>query len=300
MTSKPDQNFILRKTESYWVVSYESMASPCEILIYCDTISEARELASLAFSQTKRIEIKYSRYRDDNIVYAINNGNGNPVEIDDETFRLLRYAGECYNISEGLFDITSGILRKAWRFDGKDISPDENQIKELLTLIGWDKVKIGDHSITMLPNMQIDLGGVGKEYAVDLVAEMLFEAGGRSLMVNFGGDIRAIAADKETPPWIIGIEDPDHKKSALGEIELANGGVATSGDSQRFCYVNGVRMGHILNPLTGWPVKDAPRSVTVLAQRCIEAGFLATLSMLQGKDSEEFLKIQGVTNHVIR
>lgn len=300
MTSKPNQNFILRRTDSYWVVSYESMASPCEILIYCDNISEARELASLAFSETKRIEKKYSRYRDDNIVHAINSSNGAATEIDDETYRLLRYAGECYNISEGHFDITSGVLRKAWKFDGKEINPDENQIKEILKLIGWDKVRLDDHSIVMTPNMQIDLGGIGKEYAVDLVAEILFKSSGHSLMVNFGGDIRAIAGAQSTPPWIIGIEDPEHAHSALGEIELANGGVATSGDSRRFCYVNGVRMSHILNPLTGWPVENAPHSVTVLAQRCIEAGFLATLSMLQGKDAEEFLKIQNVTHHVIR
>jgi len=141
---------------------------------------------------------------------------------------------------------------------------------------------------------------MGKEYAVDVVADMLHRASGFSLMVNFGGDIRAIAADGDTTPWVVGVENPQKENSAVGEIKLVNGGVATSGDLRRYCIVNGIRMGHILSPHTGWPVTGAPRSVTVIGNYCIEAGFLATLAMLHGSEAEKFLKQQNVAFHCIR
>ena len=247
-----------------------------------------------------RIEQKFSRYRDDNIIHAINHSDGSTVAIEDETHRLLQYAGQCYELSDGAFDITSGILRRAWNFNGREITPDEVLISSLLTRVGWDKVQLENSSIMLLPGMELDLGGIGKEYAVDKVANLLHERSGKPLMVNFGGDIRAIGVGSAQRPWTIGIEDPSRENSAVGSLELTDGAVATSGDARRFCLVNGVRMGHILNPLTGWPVVGAPRSVTVTARHCVEAGFLATMAILQGADAEEFLETQEVTYNCIR
>ena len=299
MISDSGDTYQIVKHDSHWLITFKSMASPCEIFIRCSNKSEAEQLASLAFTETKRIEKTYSRYRDDNIIYAINNSNGASIEIDEELERLLNYAGQCYNLSDGLFDITSGVLRKAWRFDGNEFTPDKKLIESLLEIVGWDKVELNGNSFRMKPGMQIDLGGIGKEYAVDRVAEMLFERSGRPLLVNFGGDMRAITSEKEPVPWIIGIENPEKAKTAVGEIKLTNGGVATSGDLFRFCIVDGVRMGHILNPKTGWPVSRAPRNVTVLGSYCVEAGFLATLAILQGSQAEQFLKSQDAIGHCI-
>ncbi|MFH2035956.1 MAG: FAD:protein FMN transferase [Candidatus Zixiibacteriota bacterium] len=300
MTFKTKLEYMVHRVDSHWVITYSAMAGPCEILVRCKERSEVDNLASLALSETRRIENKFSRYRDDNIVYIINNGNGAPVEVDEEMAGLLNYAGQCYQLSDGLFDITSGVLRKAWKFDGSHITPDAKLIESFRTRIGWDKVNWDGGRIRLKPGMEIDLGGIGKEYAVDKVAEMLFQHSSVSLMVNFGGDIRAITADETPIPWIIGIEDPERENGAIGQIDLANGGVATSGDVRRFCYVNDIRMGHILNPRTGWPVVGAPRSATVLGTYCMEAGLLATLAMLNGAKAEEFLKEQKVTYHCIR
>ncbi len=275
------------------------MASPCEILVRCKDKSEAELLASLSFNETRRIEQKFSRYRDDNIVHAINNSRGLPVEVDEETTRLLNYADQCYRLSNGLFDITSGVLRKAWKFDGSLQTPNKRLIESLREKVGWDKVEWNGSCIRLQPDMETDLGGIGKEYAVDIVAEMLSRVTRAPLMVNFGGDIRAIAQDGSAAAWNVGIEDPSREDNAVGQIDLTKGGIATSGDSRRFCLVNGVRMGHILNPHTGWPVDGAPRSVTVLGNFCVEAGFLATLAMLQGPEAEKFLKDQDTTYHCI-
>jgi len=292
--------FNLREADHYWATTYAAMASPCEVLVSCKTRSEAEELASLAFQETRRIERKFSRYRDDGIIHSINCSNGGGVPLDEETARLLRYAGQCYDLSDGLFDITSGILRKAWTFDGREAEPDNDLIKSLLEVVGWTKVELRDFDIKLRPGMELDLGGIGKEYAVDRVADLLFQTSGLSLMVNFGGDIRAIGESTEHRTWTIGIEDPSEDDSAVKVIELTEGAVATSGDSRRFCHFRGTRLGHILNPLTGWPVTGAPRSVTVIAKNCTEAGFLATLGMLHGNQAETFLAAQDVICHCIR
>jgi FAD:protein FMN transferase len=300
MGSRTASDWGLRKEGPCWVVTYTAMASPCEILVDCDEASEADHLASLAFHETQRIERKFSRYRDDNIVHAINHSEGTVVAVDEETSRLLWYAGQCFELSEGLFDVTSGVLRRAWSFDGGEAKPDPEQIDDLLQRVGWQRVRFEGEHIRMAPGMEIDLGGIGKEYTADRLAGLLAAETRRGVMVNLGGDIRAVSGSVPRAPWAIGIEDPLADGRAVGQVELKDGGVATSGDARRYCMVDGVRLGHILDPRTGWPVAGAPRSATVVADTCTAAGFLATMAMLHGRDAEAFLDAQGITHHCIR
>ncbi len=295
-----ESSYTLFRTGTHWVASFRAMASPCEVLIACEKATDAEKLALLAYVETTRIERKFSRYRDDSVVAQINRGNGQPVAIDDETFQLLTYAGECHALTDGLFDITSGILRRAWTFDGREVKPNQELIDRLLELVGWEKVELTTSAITLLPGMQIDLGGVGKEYAVDRVASLLYTVLPVPLLVNFGGDLRAICPPMINHRWDIGVEATDQPNRPVGLIDLSHGGVATSGVSYRYCFVKGKRLGHILNPLTGWPVENAPKSVTVLADTCTEAGLLTTTAMLHGEGAEEFLKAQGVAFHCCR
>jgi thiamine biosynthesis lipoprotein len=275
-----------------------AMACPCEVLIRTDSAGDATHLASLARSEAQRIEHKFSRYRPDNIVATINSAEGRTVTLDTETARLLHYAASCFALSDGLFDVTSGILRRAWKFDGGEVTPDLPQIDSLRALVGWQHVQLEDHCLTIRPGMEIDLGGLGKEYAVDRVCRILQEESQAAVMVNFGGDI-AVSGGLHGTPWSIGIADPESPERSLGMIELERGAVTTSGVSYRHCYVDGRRLGHILDPRTGWPVADAPRSVTVVGDFCLEAGMLSTLAMLHGAAAESFLSAQGVKFHCI-
>jgi FAD:protein FMN transferase len=300
MGSSATREWDVHRTESYWAITYAAMASPCEVLACCESASEARKLASLAFGETSRIEAKFSRYRDGNIVHAINHSDGVPVTVDDETARLLTYAGHCHELSGGLFDVTSGVLRRAWTFDGREVVPDRERIQTLLRRVGWRRVRFDGREIRLDPGMEIDLGGIGKEYAADRVADLLARETRAGLLVNLGGDIRAISGANMPGPWAIGIEDPAHEGRPVGQVELADGGVATSGDARRFCTVNGVRLGHILDPRTGWPVANGPRRATVVAETCTAAGFLATMAMLKGAEAESFLEAQAITYHCIR
>jgi thiamine biosynthesis lipoprotein len=270
------------------------MASPCEVLLETDDKDLADRLFHLAEREARRIEQKFSRYRNDNIVHRINNSNGQPVAIDSETFRLLSFADQCFQISEGLFDISSGVLRRCWRFDGTNRLPAQSQIDAVLELVGWDKLRFDDKAISLPTGMEIDFGGIGKEYAVDQVLHMLQQQADCSMMVNFGGDCHANAAPRKSDAWITGIENPLKPGDAAEVLCLKHGALATSGDAYRFFEVDGVRYGHIIDPRNGWPVKHAPRSVTVASRTCTEAGILSTLSMLQGPGAEEFLQSQGV------
>ena len=147
----------------------------------------------------------------------------------------------------------------------------------------------------MQPQMQIDFGGIGKEYAVDAATGLIEnEFGDISCLVNFGGDVAVRHPRKDGAAWRVGIEAAAAPGSALGLVALRQGGLATSGDSRRFVLANGKRYSHILDARTGWPVADAARSVTVAASTCTQAGALSTLAILQGADARPFLESEGV------
>ncbi|MGD8394422.1 MAG: FAD:protein FMN transferase [Candidatus Eiseniibacteriota bacterium] len=275
-----------------WVGTFEAMASPCEVLCSGASRRDAREALAMAQAEALRIERKFSRYRDDSVVHAINQAGGEPIEVDAETARLLAFADRCHTLSDGGFDVTSGVLGRVWRFDGSDRLPDPAAIAPLLELVGWWRVSWSPPRLVLPAGMQIDLGGIGKEYAVDRVAGELAGRSAGSYLVNFGGDIAATGPRAGGEPWQVGVEDPWCGGDATRVVPLARGGLATSGDARRFLLRDGVRYGHILDPRTGWPVEDAPRSVTVRAATCTEAGLLATLAMLQGAQAERFLRAQ--------
>ena len=280
----------LDKHSDYWQGRFSAMASPCEVLVETDKRDLAEELLQIAANEALRIERKFSRYRNDNIVYQINNSHGDSVNVDSETAHLLNFAQQLYELSEGLFDITSGVLREAWAFDGSDHIPDHNKIDELLDCVGWDKAEWNGNSLKLLENMQIDFGGIGKEYAVDRTALLIKQNINIPCLINFGGDLAITDARLNNQPWQIGIESVDESNKYIEHVlQLRRGALATSGDVRRFLLKDGVRYGHILNPKTGWPIQKAPRSVTVAAGTCTEAGMLSTLGMLQGENCETFL-----------
>jgi thiamine biosynthesis lipoprotein len=290
----------LIRTEDYFVGRFTAMAGPCEILIDTDDRKEARAAARIAEDEAQRVERTFSRYRTDNIVHRINSAGGRPVEVDEETAQLIDYAAACHEMSDGMFDITSGVLRRVWRFDGGDQVPSEAAVREVLALVGWSRVAWKDRTLTMPPGMEIDLGGIGKEYAVDRAATLVAAAIGAAFLVNFGGDLFASGPRRGGRAWGVGLDDPARTgQGALYRIDLPRGGLATSGDARRFVMHQGRRLGHILNPKTGWPIEGAPRSVTVVASTCVEAGTLSTLAYLKGAGARAFLEEQGVQFRIV-
>jgi len=284
----------LTQQGDYFAINFRAMANPCEVLIETTSKKEARNLGKISRDEAQRIEAKYSRYIDDNIVHKINHSNGATIDVDDETARLLDFANQCFELSDGLFDITSGVLRRAWKFDGSDNIPNDSEIKKLLPLVGWDKVGWCDKQFTLPKDMQIDFGGIGKEYAVDRVVDLLRSTSDAPFLVNFGGDLHASKEPQMRRAWSVGIEAMRKTGVAVKTIELQRGALTTSGDATRFLKKDGIRFGHVLNPKTGWPAIDAPASVTVAGNSCTESGVLSTLALLHGIDAEEFLRSHDV------
>ncbi|MCP4301677.1 MAG: FAD:protein FMN transferase [Gammaproteobacteria bacterium] len=269
------------------------MGSPCDLVCEALKRSDALELTTLVAGEAWRIEDKFSRYLDGNIIDRINSAAGAPVEVDDETADLLDFAVTLYDLSEHRFDITSGALRRAWHFDGGDQVPARERVHDALRWVGWHRVDWRRPVLQMPEGMEIDLGGIGKEYAVDRCALLIREQGGSPCLVNFGGDLAATGASGRRRNWKVAI-DGDELDEANRIIDLKQGALATSGDARRFLLKNGVRYSHILDPTTGWPVPDAPRSITIAADTCVQAGMISTLAMLKGAAAETFLGAQGV------
>lgn len=288
------------RTPTHWLAEFSAMASPCQLLLDGADRQTAKALSRIAAEETIRIERKFSRYRDDNIIHRINTAAGEPIDVDAETALLLDFANICYQLSDGMFDVTSGKFREVWQFDGSDRLPDASAVSALLENVGWHNVAWHPPQLRLKPGMEIDLGGIGKEYAVDRCYELLLEETDLPFLLNFGGDLRVSGVHRNGEPWHVGVENPNMQQVASTAIRLYRGAIATSGDSRRFLLKHGKRYSHILNPKTGWPVTDAPRSVTVAAPTATEAGMLATFASLQGQNAEAFLEVQQAQYWILR
>jgi len=272
---------------------FKAMGSACEVVLAAASLEEAQVLGQVAIDEVLRIERKYSRYTSDSVIAQINRQAAlAPVACDDETWSLFLFASQLFEKSDGLFDITSGVLRKAWNFKQAQV-PSADMLDNLLPLIGWQKVIMKDQRIALpLQGMEVDLGGFGKEYAADRAAQMLKEKGVASGYVNLAGDMRFLGPKPSGEPWLIGIQDPRHPDQVIATLPMSHGGLATSGDYERYFESNGQRYCHVLNPLTGWPVKHW-RTVSVTAPLAVLAGCTTTMAMLKEAQGLSFLKSTG-------
>jgi thiamine biosynthesis lipoprotein len=290
----------LERLDDGFVYRFGAMHSPCELRMETDDPRLAEAAGRAVEAEALRIEQTYSRYRPDSVIGRINAAAGHSVEVDDETGALIDFADRAWHLSGGCFDITSGALRRIWRFDGSDNVPSRAEIARLRPLIGWGKVRWQSGEITLGEGQEIDFGGFGKEYAVDCAVNRLRILTDRACLVNFGGDLRVTGPRRDGQRWRIGIEDADRAGEMAGRLELHDGALTTSGDARRFLLKDGIRYSHILDPRTARPVIGPPRSVTVAAPTCIEAGFISTLAMLHGRRAERFLKQEGIASWCVR
>jgi thiamine biosynthesis lipoprotein len=276
--------------------TFRAMAAQNELQLAATDEPSARAAADRAIADVQRIEAKYSRYRDDSVTAAINRAAGGaPVGVDAETAALLQYADRCHALSEGRFDITSGVLRRVWDFKRQPPQvPDAAALAQARALIAWREVEWSADAVRLpRDGMEIDFGGIGKEYAADRAATICAEAGIRHGLVDLAGDVRVLGCQEDGSPWRVGIRHPRRAGQVLAFVELTDGAVATSGDYERYFERDGRRYCHILDPRSGMPV-TAWRSVSVVAPLCVVAGSCSTIAMLLGRKAEAFLRAQGV------
>jgi thiamine biosynthesis lipoprotein len=275
---------------------FSAMGGSNEIAVAeVESAVEVAAAMEAAAREVLRIEGKFSRYRSDgaSIVHAINlaAGTGRWTSCDSETLALLAAAREFHRLSGGLFDITSGVLRRAWNFK-EALLPATSELAPLLDLIGFDRIEFEQNAVRLpKAGMEIDLGGIGKEYAADRALAVLAGRGLRHSYVNLGGDIAAMGGRPDGLPWRFGVSDPRDSGQVIASIDIHSGGVVTSGDGEKFIEVQGRRYCHILSPRTGYPV-ECWRSVSVRGVSAMRAGALATIAMLKEQDAVDFLAAQ--------
>lgn len=274
---------------------FKAMGSPCSVQFLADSKLKAESVYRLVIERIAQLEFRYSRYRDDSLITEINRraGSGIRTPIDPETVALLQYADQCYKESKQLFDVTSGVLRKLWYLDKTEL-PSKLDIAAVLPLIGWEKVQWNEQAIYLpLTGMQLDFGGIVKEYAADAAAGLFRQQGINHGIVELGGDIRVIGPLPDGQGWPVAIRDPRESGKVVAQFKLTSGALATSGDYQRFQLIDGVRYSHILNPKTGWPVTGL-QAVSVIAEHCVVAGSVATIAMLKADKGLAWLRSCGL------
>ena len=288
---------------SLWAARFDGFGGPCEILMRPTLRGAAREAVRAAHVEAMRIQARFSRYRDESWLGRLHAAGGDWVDTDDEIEALLALGDQAHRLSGGRFDLSSGVLRRAWTFAPGARPPRPAQVRALLALVGWERVERdpAGRRLRLPAGMELDLGGLGKEYAVDRAAGLLAERLATPWLVNFGGDVRAGGGDGSDEAWRVGVDDPaDTGRSAVGGLGLRTGALATSGDARRHILHRGRRLGHILDARTGWPPPGAPASVTVQADTCSLAGLLSTLAILQGRQAEAWLGAQGLPHWILR
>lgn len=274
------------------IARFRAMGSPCELLAETDDAAGFLRVAQQVEREVTRIECKYTRFGDGGVLALLRRHPGRRVWLDAETARLIDIAAHWHRRSGGLFDVTGGALQRLWRFGAAAAPPDAVAVECALAHTGFARLRWEAPRLQLPPGMELDLGGLCKEYAVDRAHDLLAAQLDAPALVNLGGDLRVTRA-RRAGPWRIGLERGDGSRAGGRVVEVESGAVATSGSVRRHVESGGVRHGHVLDPRTGWPVARAPAAVSVAAPTCIESGLHAKIALLHGAGAADYLATAG-------
>ena len=286
----------LQKTAEWQEVSFAALGSPCRVR-FAAPASAAKGLPDAIIQWVAEFEERYSRFIPTSLVSRITASAGKEwVATDPETDQLLALCHEAHFITRGTFDPTALPLIRLWDWKANPpVVPDDATVEATMKKVGWRKVQRAPGKVFLPePGMALDLGGIGKEYAVDQVAQLAVQSGATSVLVDFGHDVRVHGSPPEKKPaWHIGLEDPKQPGRCWTGLAVINQSVATSGDYLRSFVRDGKRYGHILDIRTGRPVANGCLAVSVIAPTCTLAGMLSTTAFVLGP--EEGLRLLDAT-----
>lgn len=268
-------------------LTFPALGTMCEV----QYVPPAGGVRAAAFEQAtvswvNAFEAKYSRFIPTSLLSRINAAAGfSWIAVDEETDRLLELCETLFNLTQGVLDPTALPLIRLWNWKAPNPSiPSAREIEAAKQLVGWTKVRRSRGRIFLpTPGMALDFGGFGKEYAVDIVAQIALDHGITNALVDFGHDLRVLGAPPGRPAWHIGLEDPRNPGTSTASLAITGSrGIASSGDYIRSFTVNGRRYGHIIDPRTGWPVANGCQQATIIAGTCLQAGVLSTTAFVLG------------------
>lgn len=246
---------------------------------------QAKQALEDAREWTEQLEALWSVTEESSDLYAINHSDGSPVTVNDDTAKVLAFAMEMAGQTGGMLEPTIYPVLTAWGFttDEKRV-PSEQELSELLPLVGYENVSLNGNEVTLPSGMMLDLGAVGKGYASDEAAKILRDAGVPSALLDFGGNILAVGSKPDGSDWRLGLKDP-FADGNIGILEVSDCAVVTSGNYENyFAGEDGRVYGHIIDPRTGYPADNDLASVTIISQDGKLCDALSTALFVMGKD----------------
>ena len=273
--------------ECWLHVNRKAMACRFEVTLPMSTEAGV-SVASEALDQVEEIEQQLSVFKEDSVVSLLNREAATrAMPVDQELFELMSLCRELHEQTEGAFDITSGPLTRCWGFLKRDGRvPASADIEQARGLVGSDQLVLDATARTVRfkqRGVEINLGSIGKGYALDIVIAH-FEKGNERALLSAGGS--SFLASGSDEGWVVGVRHPRAKHKRLATVRLRRCAMSTSGSEEQFFESNGRRFGHIIDPRTGWP-SDRVTSVTVIADSAARSDALATAFFVGGKELAE-------------
>jgi thiamine biosynthesis lipoprotein len=269
-----------------WMQRTEAiMGTRCYVELWADDPVKGNAAIDAVMTELRRIDDLMSHYKPESELSAINqHANERPVQVDKELFDLIKLSTHYSQITEGAFDITYASVGYLYDYRRR-IHPSEEQIKQALPAVNWRNMLLDEQHHTVRfehPGMRIDLGGIGKGYAVDRGIEILKARGIERALVTAGGDSRIIG-DRNGRPWLVAIRHPDNPNKVVTRIPLSDSAMSTSGDYERYFDEDGVRYHHIIDPRTGHSASKV-RSATILAPTATQTDGMSKTAFVLGAE----------------
>lgn len=271
------------------------MGTFSRVVVIAGSERQAKKCVEAAFDAQRRIEELMSYQQDDSELSRINREAADgPVPVNPMTFEVLQKSVQFSKLSNGAFDVTVGPLVDLWKAAGEaNEPPTEQALAEARAKVGYDKLILDEKAMTVrfaVKGMRVDLGGIGKGYAVDKAVEAMMKLKAAGGMVDLGGNIRCFGVPpRGQKSWRVGLQDPNvaaddmDMSRILLVLALTDRSVATSGDYRRFTQVHGEKQSHILDTSTG---KGANKLVsdTIIASDATTADALSTAVNVLGPE----------------
>jgi thiamine biosynthesis lipoprotein len=270
-----------------WKKSARLMGNHFEISLVAEEEELANEWIQQAFNHIKEIEYLLTTYSETSDLYRINAAAGiEPVVVQKETFDIIERSLQISALTQGAFDISYGSVdKRLWNFDvHQNELPDPETAKKMVRLINYRNILLDKAAKTVMlkeKGMRIGLGGIGKGYAAEKTRQYLKTLGATAGIVNASGDLTTWGNQPDGKPWTIGIADPNNASSIFSYLEVSDMAVATSGNYEKFIWVNGRKYSHTINPKTGLPITGI-KSVTILTPNAELADALTTPIAIMG------------------
>ena len=245
----------------------------------------ANKAIDKSFDEISRLENIMSTYLPNSELSKLNisAGNKKKIPVSPELLNVIQRGIHWGKLSSGAIDISIGPAANLWEFDTESPTiPDKHKLLNAVSLIDYKNISIEDGSINLnKPGMSLNLGAMGKGYAVDRAVYVLKKMGIKSGLVNAGGDLMAFGSKKATKSWRVGLQHPRNPEQMIASLDISNKAVATSGDYQRYFIKDKIRYHHILNPKDGWPANQVMLA-TVIADKVVDADALSTALFVLG------------------